>query len=180
MSRIPITGGFAKLPEGKQVLRIFDVFYDEEFGKLEIHLVNAKGITHRETFSLKNKDESWNEGACNAFSYFAHVALGEFDREDVDPEELIDHYIEADVYYDDPVPSSKDPSKMVSYTRLGDKFHAEGFDEEPVEKAMKLGKGDGFRGKPKDKDKEKEKPKTAPVKADKPKSKDIDLDSLLG
>ena len=34
MARIPMTSGFTLIPEGEYVFRIYDVQYDEEFGKL--------------------------------------------------------------------------------------------------------------------------------------------------
>ena len=41
MARIPMTSGFALIPEGTYVFRIYDAKYDEEFGKIEVKLVNA-------------------------------------------------------------------------------------------------------------------------------------------
>lgn len=39
MARIPMTSGFTLIPEGTYVFRIYDVSYDEEFGKIEISIV---------------------------------------------------------------------------------------------------------------------------------------------
>lgn len=71
MARIPMTSGFTLIPEGTYVFRIYDATYDEEFGKIEIKLVNAAGMTHTERFSIKHKNDELNEKALNAFSYFA-------------------------------------------------------------------------------------------------------------
>ena len=155
MSRIPMTNGFIRIPEGTHVFRIYSAVYDEEFGKLEIKMVNAKGLTHTERFSLKNADESVNDRAMNAFSFFAKTAMNDFDLEDIDPEELVDHYIEATVVHT-PLPSKNDPSKTVTFVNLGEKNPADGFNTEPVARALNLGK-------------------PTPVK-----KADIDLDSLLG
>ena len=46
MARIPMTSGFTLIPEGEYVFRIYDAIYDEDFGKIEIKLVNAQGATH--------------------------------------------------------------------------------------------------------------------------------------
>ena len=46
MARIPMTSGFMVIPEGTYIFRIYDVSYDEEFGKIVIKLVTADGMTH--------------------------------------------------------------------------------------------------------------------------------------
>ena len=43
MARIPMTSGFMVIPEGEYVFRIYDATYDEDFGRIEIKLVNAQG-----------------------------------------------------------------------------------------------------------------------------------------
>ena len=171
MARIPMTSGFVLIPEGTYVFRIYDAKYDEEFGKIEVKLVTAKGMTHTERFSIKDSNDEPNEKALNAFSYFAKTAMGDFELEDIDPAELIDHYIEAEVIHTK-LPSNKDPNKTVTFANLGDKSPADGFDEEPVARALTLGK---------DSKGNKTAPATQP--AQKPTSKPtggLDLDSLLG
>lgn len=54
MARIPMTSGFVIIPEGEYVFRIYDATYDEDFGRIEIKLVNAQGATHTERFSIKD------------------------------------------------------------------------------------------------------------------------------
>lgn len=170
MARIPMTSGFVLIPEGEYVFRIYDASYDEEFGKIEVKLVTAQGLTHTERFSLKDANDEWNEKALNAFSYFAKTALNDFTREDVDPEELIDHYIRAEVVHSEPMPNRNDPTKTVTFANLGDKSPAEGFDETPTDKALNLGKGNSVS-----------KPQTTPKpQAATPKTGGLDLDSLLG
>jgi hypothetical protein len=138
MARIPMTSGFVVIPEGEYVFRIYDVTYDEDFGRIEVKLVNAQGGTHTERFSIKNNDDGYNEKALNAFSYFAKTAMNDYTLEDVDPEELIDHYIRAEVVHTK-VPSNKDPNKTVTFANLGDKSPADGFDTEAVGRALSLG-----------------------------------------
>ena len=58
------------------MFRIYDVSYDEEFGKIEIKLVNAAGMTQIERFTIKDKNDEPNEKALNAFSYFCQDRYG--------------------------------------------------------------------------------------------------------
>lgn len=139
MAIIPMTSGFTLCPEGEHIFRIYKVDYDEEFGKLVVHLVNAQGITHQERFTLMGGNGQINEGACNAFSFFAKTALNDFSLEAVNPQMLVDHYIKAEVTHTK-LPSNKDPNKTITFANLGDKWTAEGFDTTPVSKALTLGK----------------------------------------
>ena len=177
MARIPMTSGFALIPEGTYVFRIYDAKYDEEFGKIEVKLVNAAGMTHTERFSIKDKNDEMNEKALNAFSYFAKTAMGDFSLEDIDPEELIDHFICAEVVHTK-LPSNKDPNKMVTFANLGDESPAEYFDTEPVARALSLSRENGGAKNTA------AAPKTAaPVQQTAPAAqpkKGLDLDALLG
>ena len=173
MARIPMTSGFTLVPEGVHVFRIYDATYDEDFGKLTVKMVTAQGITHQETFSLKDQNDEPNEKAMNAFSYFAKTALNDFTVEDIDHTDLIDHYIRAEVVHTK-LPSKKDPTKTVTFANLGDKSPADGFDTQPVPAALSKKAGD-------DKPKEKAAPAAAPSAASTPQqAKGLDLDSLLG
>lgn len=138
MSRIPLSGGFVLIPEGTEVFRIYDVVEHENFGKIEIKLVDAKGRTHTERYSIKNKDDSYNEGALNAFSYLAKAAMDDYELEDIEPTELINKYIEAEVKHEK-VQSRTDPNKTVTFVNLGKKSPADGFDTEPSSRALTLG-----------------------------------------
>ena len=131
MARIPMTGGFQIMPEGEQVLKITKAEYDEDFGKAIFTLENAKGQTCQERFGLLNQDGSPNEKALGAFSFFAKTALNNFDIEDVDPEELVGHYLRAEVIHNK-VPSTKDPSKMMTFVNLGSTSPAAGFEGAPA------------------------------------------------
>lgn len=136
MARIPMTGGFQTMPEGEQVLKITKAEYDEDFGKAIFTLENAKGQTCLERFSLLNQDNTPNEKALNAFSFFAKTAMNNFDLEDVDPEELVGHYIRAEVVHNK-VESKKEPGKMMTFVNLGEKSPADGFDGVTAENAPK-------------------------------------------
>lgn len=137
MARIPMTNGFTVIPEGEHIFRIYDAKYDEDFGKIEIKMVTANGSTHMERYGILNQNGEYNEKALNAFSYFAKTALNSFDIEDVDPSELINHYVRAEVVHVK-APSTKDPTKTVTFVNLGDKSPADGFDTEPTDKALEL------------------------------------------
>ena len=127
MARIPMTGGFQTIPEGVHVLKITKAEYDEDFGKAIFTLANVNGLTCLERFNLLNNDNTPNEKALNAFSFFAKTAMNDFDLVDVDPEELVGHYIRAEVIHNK-VESKKEPGKMVTFVNLGEKSPADGFD----------------------------------------------------
>ena len=131
MARITMTGGFQIMPEGVQVLKITKAEYDEDFGKAIFTLENAKGQTCQERFGLLNQDNTPNEKALNAFSFFAKTVMNDFDLVDVDPVELVGHYIRAEVIHKQ-VPSRNDPTKMTTFVNLGDKSPADGFEGAPA------------------------------------------------
>ena len=131
MARIPMTGGFQIMPEGEQVLKITKAEYDEDFGKAIFTLENVKGQSCQERFGLLNQDGTPNERALNAFSFFAKTALNNFDLEDVDPVELVGHFIKAEVVHNK-VPSNQDPTKMKTFVNLGSKSPADGFEAAPT------------------------------------------------
>lgn len=163
MAKIALTEGFSLIPEGTHIFKITEVVYKEEFGKLEVKMKTAKGQTHTERFNLMKGDGSMNEGAYNAFSFFAKTALGDYTLTEIDHNDLVGHYIQSTVEHDTQ-PSNKDPNKTVTFVRLGDKSPADGFDE--VETSAPAPKKAASTA------------KAAPTT--KPKSNGFDLDSLLG
>ena len=139
MATIQMTNNtFTVCPEGRHIFRIYKVDFNPDFGKVVVHMVNAQGITHQERFGLMRADGSMNEGACNAFSYFAKTALNDFTLEEIDHTWLIDRYIGAEVTHT-VQPNKNDPTKNITFANLGDKWVAEGFDTPAVEKALTLG-----------------------------------------
>ena len=162
MAQLKLTSGFTVCPAGVHIFRIYKVDYDQDFGKLTVHLVNAQGITHTERFSLIGNNGSVNEKACNAFSYFAKTALNDFSLDEIDHNDLVNHYITAEVVHTI-TPSSKDPSKTMTFANLSNKWVADGFDTKPVEKALTLGVES-----------------SEPVANVSTPTKGLDLDSLLG
>lgn len=137
MARIPMRSGFTLIPEGRHKFVITKVDYDENFGKLVVTLKNQKGLTHSERFSLLMSDgKTLNEKALNAFSYFAKTALQRFEmdeNDEIDPQELVGHYIEADIEHQILPKKDKDgnevPGQTTTFARMGDKFPCDDFAE---------------------------------------------------
>lgn len=160
---------FRVCPEGKHIFRIYQVDLNPDFGQVVVHMVTAQGDTHRETFRLMRADGSMNDGACNAFSFFARTALNDYSREAIDHTELVNHYIGAEVVHN-VQPNRNDPTKTVTFVNLtGEKWVAEGFDTTPVPKALTLGTDPG------------EAPVASTAPADgAPAATGLDLSALLG
>jgi hypothetical protein len=169
MATIQMTNNtFTVCPEGRHVFRIYKVDFNQDFGKVVVYMVNAQGITHRENFGLMRADGSMNDGACNAFSFFARTALNDFSREAIDHTELVNRYIGAEVVHT-VQPNKNDPTKTVTFANLvGEKWAVDGFDVPPVPKALTLGT-------------EPEAPKTEPTVVETPApTTGLDLNALLG
>lgn len=130
MPKIGLSETWSLIPKGVHVFQIVGASYKEAYGKLEITMKTARGQRHVERFGLAGKNGERNQGALNAFSYFARAALNDFDRQDVDPEELVGRYIRCTVDHEE-VPGKDDPAKTYKFVRLTDKEPADGFDEPP-------------------------------------------------
>lgn len=131
MAKIALTEGFTVIPEGTHIFKITEVTYKETFGKIEVKMETAKGLKHTERFSLIGKNGQPNEGAYNAFSFFAKTALNDFELTEIDHNDLVGRYMECVVEHD-VQPSNKNPDKTVTFIRLADKSPADGFDEAEV------------------------------------------------
>lgn len=121
--------GFTPIPEGVHIFRIDAVDYKEAFGKLEVHMVTAAGKKHTERFSFLSSNGSPNERALAAFSFFAKTALNDNDAEEIDPEDLVGHFIRATVVHD-VRESTKKEGTTVTFVNLTDREPADGFDED--------------------------------------------------
>lgn len=128
MSIIKLSSGFSLIPEGTYVFRITNVEYDEKFGKLVIDLKTKDGLTYRDRYNLLKDDGQPNETALNIFSYFARAALGE-NIEEIEPESLIGHFLEARVEHYT-YESTKDGS-IKKAARLQDKQPSAGWEDNP-------------------------------------------------
>ena len=130
MAKIPLTSGFQLIPEGSHVFQIVKVDYDEDFGKMEVTMLTQDGLQHIERFFLLKKDGSGlpNDGAMNAFAYFAHVALNDFSVQEIDEQDLKGCFMRCVVEHEQ-VESNRTAGKMVTFVRLADKEPADGFDD---------------------------------------------------
>ena len=119
-------GGFKIIPEGTHIFKITDYTWDADFGKLSFTLETANGYKHTERFGLLNMDGEVNEKANNAYSYFARTVLNNPSLDEIEHSDLVGHYIEAEVEHDKQ-PNRNDPTKTVTFVRLGSKKAASGF-----------------------------------------------------
>lgn len=128
MAKIGLSEGFSLIPEGTHVFKITAVNYKEDFGKMEVVMQTQSGLKHTERFSLLKSDGQPNEGALNAFSYFAKVALNDFTLTEIDHKDLLGCFIECDVEHDTQQ-SNRNPDKTVTFARLADKRASDGWEE---------------------------------------------------
>lgn len=129
MARITLSSGFTLLPEGEHTFIITEVEYKEDFGKLTLKLRTADGSRHNENFNLLKSDGSPNEGAINAFSYLAKVAMNDFSLTEIDHNDLIGKYFGAMVVHN-VVPARDKPDETITFVNLTEKFAAEPFEYE--------------------------------------------------
>ncbi len=128
MSTIKLGGTFSIMPEGVQVLKITGIKYDERFGKLDIAMQNEKGQRHTERFSFIKVTGETNDKALSAFSYFAKIAMNDFSLDEIDPNDLIGHFMECTIEHT-VVESNKEPGKMMTFTKIVNKAPSEGWEE---------------------------------------------------
>lgn len=133
MAKIKLSEGFTPIPEGEHIFKITESNYDEDFGKLEVVMVTKSGRKNTERYQLIGNDGEVNQGAQNAFSYFAKTALNNFNLDEIDTDDIIGCYIKAEVEHEK-VPSNKDPKKTVTFIRLTNLQPASSFetDEKPA------------------------------------------------
>ena len=130
MAKIKLTDtGFTLIPEGVTIFKVVDVEYNEDFGKMKIHLQTKSGAKHTEQFTLLGKNGEVNDGALKAFSYFAKTALNNYELDEIDETDLIGCYIQATVTHEE-FESNKTPSRMLKSARLNDYAVAVGFGSE--------------------------------------------------
>lgn len=124
-------GGFQLMPQGTYVFKVVKVDESkyEKFGKLAITLQTADGRQHVETYTLTKDNGEVNEGAINAFSYFAHTCLNDFQVEDFDTRDLIGCFIRAEIVHTQSNKINEKTGRPYINANLGDKEPALGFDE---------------------------------------------------
>lgn len=129
MAKIALSDStFAVCPEGTHIFRIDAVNYKEDFGKLEVTMKTKEGYTHIERFNFVKTNGESNEIAIGIFSLFAKIALQDFDLEEIDHTDLVGCYIKCEVTHD-VQPNKNDPSKNITFSRLGSKAQADGFED---------------------------------------------------
>lgn len=119
---------FHILPEGVTVLKVAEVEYDSDFGKMTIKLVNKAGINHTERFSLISGTGEVNEKALNAFSYFARTVLNNEDLMEIDEQELTNKYIKCTVKHEKREGVGQYTGKTYINARLSEYEPASSFD----------------------------------------------------
>lgn len=135
MGLLKLSQGFTSLPDGEQTLFITGVDYDEKWGKIEVHCINAGGIKHSERYRIYRDDGEINEVALNLFSWLARTALGTEAADEIDPTSLKGHYFACTVSH---VKSEGKDGKVYTNTRLGDLEASDGFTEPISEKTKKV------------------------------------------
>lgn len=119
--------GFSIIPEGDYIFKIVEVAYKAAFGKMTVTLATKKGMKHIERYSLiKGKGEP-NEGARKAFSFFAKTVMNDFSLDEIDENELVARYVKGTIEHTH-APSTKDPNKTVTFTKLTNLEPAVGFE----------------------------------------------------
>lgn len=118
---------FVIIPEGRRTFKIIEIKYDSDFGKMTIALVTAEGMKKIERYTLLNNEGEYNEKAVNAFSYFARIAMGNLQLEEIEEQDLVGKFISAEVVHTK-VPSNEDPQKTVTFVNLKNYEMASGFD----------------------------------------------------
>ena len=125
MSTFKLTGGYQPLPEGDYIFKVTAAEFKNDFGKLIITMQTETGKKHTETFMLIDKNGQQNEGAFNAFSYFARNVMGDMTLEEVDEQDLVGHYVSATVKHE--TYTKRDGTEGVA-ERLSDYSPADGFE----------------------------------------------------
>ena len=129
MAKITLTETtYSLVPEGTHIFQITKVVYKEEYGKMEVTMKTKEGYTHTERYNLLKENGETNEAALNGFSFLAKTALQNFDLTEIDHEDIVGAFIKAEVTHEK-VQSKTDPSKELTFCRLGSKSPADGFEE---------------------------------------------------
>lgn len=133
MGRFKLSAGFTLIPEGEHVFKINSVKFDEDFGKMEVRMSTKNGSAHTERFNMYASDGSMNESALRAFGFLAQAALNDFSEREIDEQELVGHYLRAEVRHVKGQ-NANERGEYPTFVNLGKKFPASGFEgEAPVE-----------------------------------------------
>lgn len=122
--------GFTLIPEGWHEFKIVAVDYDEKFGKMEIQLVTKNGQKHTERFTLLDNTGEINQKAINAFSFFARVAMNDFQIDSIDHEELVGRFIRGKIEHTKSNRPNPKTGKYATFANITDKEPSVGFAED--------------------------------------------------
>lgn len=131
--------GFSLISEGEHTFKITGVEYDEDFGRMQVQMVNQNGAKHTERYSFLRQNGELNEGAQKAFSFFAKTALNNFDLEEIDSDDLVGCYVKAEIEHVESETISEKTGRPFVNANLNNLQTAVGFGgkksakEEPVE-----------------------------------------------
>lgn len=121
--------GFSLIPEGWHDFKIVVVDYDEKFGKMEIQLVTKAGQKQTERFMLLDNSGEINQGGVNAFSYFARVAMNDFQIDSIDPDDLVGHFIRGKIEHVKGNKPNPKTGKYATFANITDKEPSVGFSD---------------------------------------------------
>jgi hypothetical protein len=121
--------GFSLIPEGWHDFKITGVEYDERFGKMEIQLVTKAGQKHTERYMLLDNNGEINQGGVNAFSYFARVAMNDFQIDSIDHEDLVGKFIRGKIEHTKSKKPSPKTGKYNTFANISEKEPSLGFAE---------------------------------------------------
>ena len=125
--------GFTLIPEGWHDFKIVKVDYDEKFGKMEIQLVTKSGQKHTERYMLLDNSGEINQGGVNAFSYFARVAMNDFQIDSIDHEDLIGKFIRGKIEHKKGTKPNPKTGKYATFANISEKEPSVGFTTEDVD-----------------------------------------------
>lgn len=141
MGMLKLSNGFSVLPEGATVLYVTGVDFDEKWGKIEIHFINADGNKHSERYKIYLDNGDLNDGALNAFSYIARVLLNNPSADEIDPKSLAGHYVACTVEHQK---YTGNDGKERTYAHIKDYEVADSFDKPMSDKARAIIGGNGI------------------------------------
>ena len=121
--------GFSLIPEGWHDFKIVGVEYDERFGKMEIQLVTKAGQKHTERYMLLDNSGEINQGGVNAFSFFARVAMNDFQIDSIDHEDLVGKFIRGKIEHKKGTKPNPKTGKYATFANITEKEPSVGFAE---------------------------------------------------
>ncbi len=125
--------GFSLISEGWHDFKITAVDYDEKFGKMEIQLVTKSGQKHTERYMLLDNSGEINQGGVNAFSFFARVAMNDFQIDSIDHEDLVGKFIRGKIEHKKGTKPNPKTGKYATFANITEKEPSVGFAEADVD-----------------------------------------------